>query len=370
VGDREVGLLICNAGGDPNGKLFLDVLLWWWLELIQRNVVTTLAACHHFGVPMRARKRGGILLVNSGACYGSAATMAPYSGSKAFMLGFAEGLWADLRPHGVDVLTLVLGQTDTPEFRRFMADKGMPFPENVARADDVARPRMERLPHGPIQNVGQVDDQPGTSPQLAAERRARGRDQPDHRTALRDRPLIDAAIVALADRATITDLICRYCRSVDRLDMPLGHSIWHEDGWADYGADVYQGAGKGVIDLICTQHRHTLHHSHQVSNILIALDGDRAGSEAYCTASLRIEREGVLRRMTIWNRYVDRWELRAGRWGLVRRDTIRDFDEVREVTEVQRHDRGRRDETDASCEVLGRYTYDLSPTPSAAEQRS
>ncbi|WHO38871.1 SDR family NAD(P)-dependent oxidoreductase [Sphingobium sp. AP49] len=173
VDDREVGLLICNAGGDPNGKVFLDVPLSAWLDLIQRNVMTTMAVCHHFAGPMRTRGQGGILLLNSGACYGGAATMGPYSGSKAFMLGFAEGLWADLQPHGVDVLTLVLGRTDTPEFRRFLAEKGMDMPEDVWSAEAVARLGLERLPHGPIQNVGQADDQSGMSPQSAAERRAR-----------------------------------------------------------------------------------------------------------------------------------------------------------------------------------------------------
>jgi len=64
---------------------------------------------------------------------------------------------------------------------------------------------------------------------------------------------------ALADRAQIADLIHRYCRAVDRLDVPLGHSIWHDDAWADYGPDVYQGPGKGVIDRVCTQHQHALH---------------------------------------------------------------------------------------------------------------
>src|SRR5437764_1133255 len=90
----------------------------------------------------------------------------------------------------------------------------------------------------------------------------------------------------LADRQAITELIYRYCRAVDRLDKPLGYSIWHEGGLADYGESVYQGDGRGVIDFICAQHLHTLHHSHQVSNILIDLNGDRAGSEAYVTASL------------------------------------------------------------------------------------
>ena len=159
---------------------------------------------------------------------------------------------------------------------------------------------------------------------------------------------------ALADRLAITDLIYRYCRAVDRLDIPLGHSIWHDDAMADYGADFYQGKGRGAIDHICAQHRRTLHHSHQVSNILIELDRDRAGSEAYAIASLRAYRDEKLFQMTIWGRYVDRWSRRNGRWGLDHRLAIRDFDEIREVTPLQHHDVGRRDRSDPSYGALER----------------
>jgi SnoaL-like domain len=155
----------------------------------------------------------------------------------------------------------------------------------------------------------------------------------------------------LADRQVITDLIYRYCRSVDRLDIPLGHSIWHEDGIADYGS-VYQGAGRGVIDHICAQHLRTLHHSHQVSNIIIDLDADRAASESYVTATLRVRRGEKLHQMTVWGRYVDRWSRRSGRWGLDKRIAIRDFDEAREVVVMNEHDTGRRDRSDPSYAVL------------------
>lgn len=157
---------------------------------------------------------------------------------------------------------------------------------------------------------------------------------------------------ALADRQAIVDLIYRYCRSVDRLDVPLGHSIWHDDAIADYGAEVYQGPGKGVIDLICAQHRKTLHHSHQVTNVLVDLDGDRAGSEAYVTAALRVQHGNDLRQITVWSRYIDTWSKRNGRWGIDKRLTIRDFDEIRPVTEMARHTVGQRDRTDPSYEVL------------------
>ena len=160
------------------------------------------------------------------------------------------------------------------------------------------------------------------------------------------------AVRAAADRHEITDLIHRYCRSVDRLDVPLGRSIWHEDAIADYGEAVYRGDGRGVIDHICAQHLHALHHSHQVSNILIELDGDRAGSESYVTASLRIRRGDKLEQITVWGRYVDRWSRRNGRWGLDERIAIRDFDEIREVVAMADHDTGRRDRSDPSYAVL------------------
>ena len=158
---------------------------------------------------------------------------------------------------------------------------------------------------------------------------------------------------ALTDRAQITDLIYRYCRAVDRLDVALGHSIWHEDGWADYGPDVYQGPGKGVIDLICAQHLRTLHHSHQVSNILIDLNGDEAGSESYVTATLRVLRGEQLMQISVWGRYIDQWSRRSERWGLDKRISIRDFDEIAAVTEMQRHLLATRDRNDPSYAVLG-----------------
>ena len=163
---------------------------------------------------------------------------------------------------------------------------------------------------------------------------------------------VDPNVREMMDRQAITDLIYRYCRSVDRLDVPLGHSVWHQDGVADYGVGVYQGDGRGAIDHICAQHRRTLHHSHQVSNILIDLDGDRAASESYVLAALQIRAGEQLKQITVWGRYIDRWSRRNGAWGLDSRLAIRDFDEVRPVTSAGDHDTGRRDRSDSSYAAL------------------
>jgi uncharacterized protein len=173
AGDREVGLYISNAGADPNGSEFLDKPVQAWVDLVTRNVLTSLRCCHHFGGKMRERGRGGILLVGSGACYGSGPNLATYSGSKAFELCFSEGLWAELQPYGVDVLHLAMSTTDTPELRRLLATHNLPLPPNAASADDVAALGLERLPHGPHQNWGIADDEPGWAGTSAAQRRER-----------------------------------------------------------------------------------------------------------------------------------------------------------------------------------------------------
>jgi hypothetical protein len=156
----------------------------------------------------------------------------------------------------------------------------------------------------------------------------------------------------LADRQQITETLYRYCRSVDRLDIELGHSIWNENSVADYGS-FYQGDGPGVIDLICKQHSHMLYHTHQISNVIIDVDGDTAGSESYVTAELRVKRGETITQMTVWSRYVDRWSKRQGRWGLDHRIAVRDFDTVREVKPLSSLEtEGYRDHQDPSYRVL------------------
>jgi hypothetical protein len=156
----------------------------------------------------------------------------------------------------------------------------------------------------------------------------------------------------MTDREAITDQIYRFARAMDRIDHDLGYAVWHEDGTADYGPDIFQGTGRGFVDHVCAQHAQTLTHSHQMSNIVIEIDGDKAASESCVTANLRIEREGKLMQITVWSRYIDTWSKRGGRWAIDHRTAINDFDEVREVTPLRPTTRGSRDRSDPSYQVL------------------
>jgi short-subunit dehydrogenase len=98
---------------------------------------------------MRARGRGGILLVGSMAgTYGSM-LQSVYSGVKAFGRLFAESLWLELREHGVDVLELVLGVTRTPAMERAGLNFDVPG-LSVSEPADVAREGLENLSKGPV----------------------------------------------------------------------------------------------------------------------------------------------------------------------------------------------------------------------------
>lgn len=142
----EVGLLVYNAGADPFASRFLDRPLEDWAALVRRNVDTVLGTCHRYGSAMVKRGRGGIVLVTSGAAWAGGDHLAAYGASKAFDLILGEALWVELKPLGVDVLSMVLGPTDTPAFRRVL--DGRPF-DGMADPDDVAREMLDNLSAGP-----------------------------------------------------------------------------------------------------------------------------------------------------------------------------------------------------------------------------
>lgn len=147
--DLEVGMLVYNAGVDNRVGDFVDRSLSNIRRVIDLNVIGQSLLAHHFGGLMRARGRGGMILVGALLGYAGGGGMTTYAATKAYIHTLAKGLWFEMKPHGVDVLGLVVGATLTPAYQRF----GMPASHNGMVASDpdmVAREALERMGETPI----------------------------------------------------------------------------------------------------------------------------------------------------------------------------------------------------------------------------
>ena len=116
--EREVGLLIYNAAGGAPGE-FARHDRANHRHVLDVNILSMVDMVHAVVQPMIARGRGGVVIVSSFAGESGQAMVSTYSASKAFQTNFAEALWWELRPHGVDVLAPLLGPTSTDALRIF-----------------------------------------------------------------------------------------------------------------------------------------------------------------------------------------------------------------------------------------------------------
>jgi len=117
VAELDVGLLVNNAGFGMKGGFFeLDASEQ--RRMVELNCQVPVALTHALGAPMAARGRGGIVIVASTAAFQGLPWSSLYGATKGFDLLLGEGLWGELTPMGVDVLTLCPGPTDTEGPRR------------------------------------------------------------------------------------------------------------------------------------------------------------------------------------------------------------------------------------------------------------
>jgi len=111
----EIDMLVNNAGFGSMGD-FARLDLSNELKMIDLNINAVVELTHHFLIPMRERKQGTIVNVASTAGFQSVPYMATYAATKAFVLSFSEALWEENRKHGVHVMALCPGVTETNFF--------------------------------------------------------------------------------------------------------------------------------------------------------------------------------------------------------------------------------------------------------------
>ncbi len=150
---REVGLLVYNAALSLVGP-FLEQPLADKLRLIDVNCRGPLILSDELGRAMVRRGRGGMIIMSSLAGTQGTAHVLTYAASKAFNLVLAEGLWYELREHGVDVLACRAGATRTPGFERSRPAR---VQAPMMEAGPVAVEALDALGKGPSMVPGALN---------------------------------------------------------------------------------------------------------------------------------------------------------------------------------------------------------------------
>ncbi len=155
------------------------------------------------------------------------------------------------------------------------------------------------------------------------------------------------------DKARIYEVLCGYCRGLDRMDKALAYATWHKEGTALYH-DIYDGSGRGFVDWVWEAHAGMERHSHQIGNHLIVVDGDTASSETYVTVALWTlpDSEGIQQEIVGRGRYLDRWSKQQGNWAIDHREHILDMQTVHELSRGYINQVSARDSSDPSYAFL------------------
>ncbi|KAA3612710.1 MAG: SDR family NAD(P)-dependent oxidoreductase [Planctomycetota bacterium] len=142
---REIGLLVNNAGYGGLGA-FEQQDFATLRNMVRLNCEAVLALAHHFVPPMVERGRGGMVMVASVAGMLPCPWMSVYGATKAFDLQLGEALHVELKPKGVDVVTVCPGHTAS-EFHQIAGVHG-PVPGREAQPEEVVALALSKLGKG------------------------------------------------------------------------------------------------------------------------------------------------------------------------------------------------------------------------------
>ncbi len=110
--DKDIGLVVSNAGFGLKG-LHHELDGERLTAMLNVNCHAPMRLAQALAPRLIARGRGGMIFTGSIEGFIAFPWSTAYAATKAFVQSLGEGLWAELRPYGVDVLVLAPGATDT-----------------------------------------------------------------------------------------------------------------------------------------------------------------------------------------------------------------------------------------------------------------
>ncbi len=124
-----------------------------------------------------------------------------------------------------------------------------------------------------------------------------------------------------ADIVEIKEALTRYCRGIDRADLEIAKSAYHEDAIEDHGP--FHGRAWDFLEFVVPIMGNLAVSTRHITNHLVEFDGDVALSEASFIAIQR-EAESEIDDM-LSGRYLDRFERRSDGWRIASRLVVMDW---------------------------------------------
>jgi hypothetical protein len=173
------------------------------------------------------------------------------------------------------------------------------------------------------------------------------------------RGVAETDVEVLLAKQAIRENLQNYCRAIDRLDRELLQSVFHHDAITEYEG-LFKGTADEVVDFFMVCHLGYQVHSHQLSNMTVKVNGDRAASETYVTAVIRSfpDDTGHCVDMHYRGRYLDRWSKRDGQWAIDQRYLVTDI--LSEYDVVQSFDGELPDRADTTTTLSRRDSEDAA----------
>lgn len=134
----------------------------------------------------------------------------------------------------------------------------------------------------------------------------------------------DSHLALLLAKQEIYEVVARYCRGIDRLDLDLVRSAYHPGAYDHHTGfdgtveEYLQWVGRALPRLAGT--------THIIGNHLAEVRDDRAVAETYGTAvHWGAPLDDPRMNFTSGFRYIDRMQRRDGRWAIVERWAVREW---------------------------------------------
>ncbi|MEM7379595.1 MAG: SDR family NAD(P)-dependent oxidoreductase [Bacteroidota bacterium] len=148
--DLDIGLFVASAGYGTSGLFFQNEAAEE-IRLLQVNCLALAMLTHYFSRSFAERGKGGIILLSSIVGFQGVPNAANYAASKAYVQSLGEGLYHELKPYGVSVLTAAPGPVKSGFAKRADMEMG-----NAQNPEMIGIPILKALGKSPTVFPGRL----------------------------------------------------------------------------------------------------------------------------------------------------------------------------------------------------------------------